>query len=160
MKRSEQHVDGSCRNIPILDRNLLGSILLKCTCALVNKSILTILVAETSKVTESRSNMFETCIVCASRNDISHAMEGPWKWNFHWCYILTTEVPIQCSTNQANKPSGSLLFCEYVIFFLATSRLAFAALPLNSCPQVSLSAGCTLTSFGVIGLIICSGLHF
>ena len=30
--------------------------------------------AETSKVTESRFNMFETCIVCTSRNDISHAM--------------------------------------------------------------------------------------
>ena len=81
MNRSEQHVDGSCRNILILDRNSLGSILLKCTFELVNKSVLIILVAETSKVTESRSSMFETCIVCTSHNDISHAMqdfkEGP-----------------------------------------------------------------------------------
>ena len=91
-------------NIPILDsmKHLLGSILLKCTCELVNKSVLTILVAETSKITESRANMFETCIVCTSRNDMSHAMyfkEGPRKWNLDGCYILTTVIPIQCSTN-------------------------------------------------------------
>ena len=76
MNRSERHLNGSCGNIPILDsmKHLLGSILLKCTCELVNKSVLTILVAKTSKITESRANMFGTCIVCTSRNDMSHAM--------------------------------------------------------------------------------------
>ena len=76
MNRSEQHLNGSSRNIPILDsmKHLLGSILLKCTCELVNKSVLTILVAKTSKITESRANMFETYIFCMSHNDMSHAM--------------------------------------------------------------------------------------
>lgn len=76
MNRSEQHLDGSCRNIAILDsmKPLLGSILLKCTSELVNKSVLTILVAVTSKITESSANMFETCIVCTSRNGMSHTM--------------------------------------------------------------------------------------
>ena len=54
-------------------KHLLVSILLKCTSEQVNKSVLTILMAETSKITESRANMFETCIVCTSRNDMSHA---------------------------------------------------------------------------------------
>ena len=76
MNRSEQLLDGSCRNIAILDsmKHLLGSSLLKCTSELVNKSVLTILVAETSKITESRANTFETCVVCTSRNNMSHAM--------------------------------------------------------------------------------------
>ena len=76
MNRSEQLLDGSCRNIAILDsmKHLLGSSLLKCTSELVNKSVLTILEAETSKITESRANTFETCVVCTSRNNMSHAM--------------------------------------------------------------------------------------
>ena len=76
MNRSEQLLDGSCRNIAILDsmKHLLGSSLLKCTSELVNKSVLTILVAETSKITESRANTFETCVVCTSRINMSHAM--------------------------------------------------------------------------------------
>ena len=50
-------------------KHFSGSILLKCTSELVNMSVLTILVAETNKITKSRANMFETCVVCTSRND-------------------------------------------------------------------------------------------
>ena len=58
--------------------------------------------------------------------------EGPRKWNFEECYILTSMIPTQCSTNWAIKPSGSWTFCEFVRFFLAPLRLAFVASPLNS----------------------------
>ena len=61
MNRSEQHMDGSFTNITILDsmKHFLGFTgLLKCTSELVNKSVLTILIAERSKITESRANMF------------------------------------------------------------------------------------------------------
>ena len=71
MSRSEQHLDGSCRNIAILDsmKHFLGSTLLKCSSKLVNKYVLTILVAETSiLITESRANMFETLLF------VRHAM--------------------------------------------------------------------------------------
>ena len=59
MDRSEQQLDGSFTNITILDsmKHFLGSTgLLKCTSELVNKSVLTILIAERSKITESRAN--------------------------------------------------------------------------------------------------------
>ena len=77
MNRSEQHMDGSFTNLTILDsmKHFLGFTgLLKCTSELVNKSVLTILIAERSKITESRANMFVTCIVCTSLNDMSHSL--------------------------------------------------------------------------------------
>ena len=67
LNRSEQH--GSFTNITILDsmKHFLGFTgLLKCTIELVNKSVLTILIAERSKITESRANMLVTCIVCTA----------------------------------------------------------------------------------------------
>ena len=45
------------------------------------------LVAKTSKITEScasTADMSETCIVCASRNDMSHAFLRKARW---MCYI-------------------------------------------------------------------------
>ena len=73
---------------------------------------------------------------------------------------LTTEVPIQCSTNWTIKTSGSWLLWVRNTFsgHFATRLRGFAAQFLS--PSFLCQQAALLTSFGVIGLIICSGLHF
>ena len=84
--RPEQHLDGSCRNIAIRDslKHVLASILLELTSELVNNQILTILEAESSKITESRTTCQKDALlmICIPHATACHTPFKEWISSF------------------------------------------------------------------------------